>query len=84
MLIRDDRIIHFNLFVMACIATHKWRKEGKRNRIERRNIELQYHRSPEEHMAQQPPAYSAPSNDKHASRAGGESPTNGESAAKYA
>ncbi len=52
------RIIHFILFVFACIATHKWRKANKRAATESRNVELQYHRSPEEHMAQQPPAYS--------------------------
>ena len=51
------RIIHFILFVFACIATHKWRKASKRSAAERRNIELQYHRSPEEHLSQQPPAY---------------------------
>ncbi|MCJ1450046.1 hypothetical protein MMC28_000374 [Mycoblastus sanguinarius] len=50
-------IIHFILFVFACIATHKWRKASKRSAAERRNIELQYHRSPEEHLSQQPPAY---------------------------
>lgn len=30
----------------------------KQAATERRNIELQYHRSPEEHMDKQPPAYS--------------------------
>ena len=50
-------IIHFILFVVACIATHKWRKSSKQAASERRNIELQYHRSPAEHMEQQPPAY---------------------------
>ena len=39
---------------MACIATRKWRREAKKAKTERRNIELQYHRSPEEHKAQQP------------------------------
>ena len=29
----------------------------KRAAVESRNVELQYHRNPEEHMAQQPPAY---------------------------
>ena len=55
--IKLSRIIHFILFVFACIATHKWRKASKRAATERRNIELQYHRSPTEHMEQQPPAY---------------------------
>ncbi|KAL6714507.1 hypothetical protein ACLMJK_007932 [Lecanora helva] len=50
-------IIHFVLFVFACIATHKRRMANKRAATETRNVELQYHRSPEEHMAQQPPAY---------------------------
>ena len=50
-------IIHFILFVFACIATHKWRKSRKQAASGRRNIELQYHRSPAEHMEQQPPAY---------------------------
>jgi hypothetical protein len=50
-------IIHFTLFVFACIATHKWRKAQKQPFTERRNIELQYHQSPEAHMEQQPPAY---------------------------
>ena len=49
---------------MACIATHKWRREAKKAKTERRNIELQYHRSPEEHMAKQPPAYPAGDGDK--------------------
>lgn len=49
---------------MACIATHKWRREAKKARTERRNIELQYHRSPEEHMAKQPQAYRAGDSDK--------------------
>lgn len=51
------RIIHFTLFVYACIATHKWRKAQKITSAERRNIELQYNRSPEEHLESQPPAY---------------------------
>lgn len=75
MLIPDDRIIHFILFVMDCIAIHQWRKEAKRAQTERRNIELQYHRSPEQHLAQQPPAYSPSGDDKRASGAGGESPS---------
>ena len=53
----DFRIIHFILFVYACIATHKWRKAKKLSASERRNIELQYNRSPEEHLESQPPAY---------------------------
>ena len=52
-----SRIIHFTLFVYACIATHKWRKAKKVTAAERRNIELQYNRSPEEHLESQPPAY---------------------------
>lgn len=79
MLIRGDRIIHFVLFVMDCVATHKWRKEAKRAEAERRNIELQYHRSPEQHLAQQPPAYSPTGDDKRASRAGEESPASSSS-----
>lgn len=50
-------IIHFTLFVYACIATHKLRKRKQQDAAERRNIELQYHRSPEEHRQSQPPAY---------------------------
>ncbi|KAF6228169.1 hypothetical protein HO133_007899 [Letharia lupina] len=50
-------IIHFTLFVYACIATHKLRKAKKLTAAERRNIELQYNRSPEEHRESQPPAY---------------------------
>ncbi|MCJ1273361.1 hypothetical protein MMC21_001152 [Puttea exsequens] len=50
-------IIHFVLFVFACITTHKHRKAMKQSTGERRNIELTYHRSPEEHNDQQPPAY---------------------------
>ena len=49
---------------MACIATHKWRREAKKARTERRNIELQYHRSPEEHIAKQPRVFQAGDNDK--------------------
>ena len=52
------RFIHFALFIMACKDTKRWRAAKKRAKVERHNIELQYHRSPEEHMAQQPPAYS--------------------------
>lgn len=50
-------IIHFILFVCACVATHKWRKAKKLSASERRNIELQYNRSPEEHLESQLPAY---------------------------
>lgn len=51
---------------MACIATHKWRREAKKAKVERRNIELQYHRRPEEHKAQQPPhPYPEADFDKH-------------------
>ena len=55
--VNKHSIIHFILFVFACVATHKWRKSSKRAATERRNIELQYHRSPAEHLQQQPPAY---------------------------
>ncbi|KAL8952667.1 MAG: hypothetical protein Q9222_001435 [Ikaeria aurantiellina] len=51
-------ILTFTLFVMACIATHKHRRAVRRNRISTRNIQLQCNRSPEEHAAQEPPAYS--------------------------
>lgn len=50
-------IIHFILFVYACIATHKWRKMKGTKNVERRNIELQYNRKPEDHTQQRPPAY---------------------------
>lgn len=89
-LIGDIRIIHFSLFVTACIATHKWRKEAKRVRAERRNIELQYHRSPEQHMEHQPPEYSAPpsapTDDKRVPESEGSSPVSpiGESPGKFA
>jgi len=56
-------LIHFTLFIYACIATHKYRMTAKRQRTERRNIELQYHRHPEDHTAHQPPAYT-PSRDE--------------------
>ncbi|KAL8715825.1 MAG: hypothetical protein Q9220_000492 [cf. Caloplaca sp. 1 TL-2023] len=51
-------ILTFTLFVMACIATHKHRRAVRRNRASTRNIQLQYNRSPQEHAAQEPPAYS--------------------------
>ena len=41
----------------ACIATHRLRKSKQLDAAERRNIELQYNRSPEEHRESQPPAY---------------------------
>ena len=50
-------VLHLTLFVFACIDTKKWRSAAKRAKSERDNIELQYHRSPEEHQAHQPPAY---------------------------
>ena len=56
MLINLSSFIHITLFVFACIATHKRRMAKKRAATESRNVELQYHRSPEEHMAEQPPA----------------------------
>ena len=40
---------------MACIAMHKRWREAKKAVVERRNIELQYHRSPEEHRARSYP-----------------------------
>ena len=49
---------------MACIATHKWRREAKKAKTERRNIELQYHRSPEEHTAKQFQGYQGGDSDK--------------------
>lgn len=80
-----DSFIHFALFVMACIATHKWRKAAKGARTERQNIELQYNRSPDEHTAQQPPAYSAPTDDKRlSSTTAGTSSTDDNAAMKYA
>ncbi|KAL9004649.1 MAG: hypothetical protein Q9188_002540 [Gyalolechia gomerana] len=54
-------ILSFTLFVLGCIATHKHRRAARRSRIAARNIQLQYHRSPEEHAAQEPPAYTPPS-----------------------
>ncbi|MCJ1336322.1 hypothetical protein MMC09_001598 [Bachmanniomyces sp. S44760] len=50
-------VIHFTLFVFACIDTHKWRMADKTSMKESRNIQLQYHRDPEEHTANSPPAY---------------------------
>ncbi|KAI4097850.1 MAG: hypothetical protein LQ348_003246 [Seirophora lacunosa] len=52
-------IFTFTLFVLACISTHKRRRAPQRANIAARNIQLQYHRSPEEHAAHEPlPAYS--------------------------
>lgn len=79
-------IMHFYLFVMACIKTHKWRMQKKRERAARRNIELQYHRSPEEHARNQPPppAYT-PSAGSDRDLEGGESPVSqDENVVKYA
>ena len=50
-------VLHLTLFVFACIDTKKWRSAANRAKSERNNIELQYHRSPEEYQAHQPPAY---------------------------
>ncbi|KAL9638150.1 MAG: hypothetical protein Q9164_001744 [Protoblastenia rupestris] len=61
-------IMHFVLFVYACIACHKWRMAKKRETVHRRNIELQYHRSPEEHMEGQPPAYTPSTKTESSSR----------------
>ena len=77
-------IMHFILFVYACIACHKWRRARKRERVQRRNIELQYHRSPEEHMQGRPPAYTPSVNTANSLRSP-DSPVSGdETAAKYA
>lgn len=73
-------IIHFVLFVYACIATHKWRKSTKSKGVERRNIELQYNRNPEEHFQQQPPAYTRGSEEVPVSPIS----SNEEAAVKYA
>ncbi|KAL8943833.1 MAG: hypothetical protein Q9216_000826 [Gyalolechia sp. 2 TL-2023] len=54
-------ILSLTLFVLGCIAVHKHRRAARRSRITARNIQLQYHRSPDEHAAQQPPAYTPPS-----------------------
>lgn len=50
-----NRVIHLSLFVMACMAMQKRRREATKAVAERRNIELQYHRSPEEHRARSYP-----------------------------
>ncbi|KAK4697807.1 metal transporter CNNM, partial [Lecanoromycetidae sp. Uapishka_2] len=65
-------IIHFILFVFACIATHKWRKAQKQSANGRHNVELQYHRSPEEHAEGQPPAYTPSTQDSIKTPAGNE------------
>lgn len=75
-------VIHFSLFVMACIATHRWRKQAKLRKAERRNIELQYHRNPEAHAAQQPPGYSL--DGKRASSVDSEPTPPAEAVVKYA
>lgn len=50
-------LMHFPLFVRACILTHRLRKSKKREAAARRNIELQYNRSPAQHDMEAPPAY---------------------------
>ena len=77
-------MIHFVLFVFACIATHKWRMAKKRDRVQRRNIELQYHRSPEEHKQGQPPAYTPSMNNEASSKSPANSLSPDEHAVKYA
>ncbi|KAL9604623.1 MAG: hypothetical protein Q9219_000343 [cf. Caloplaca sp. 3 TL-2023] len=57
-------ILSFTLFVLACIATHRHRRAVRRKRTSASNIQLQYHRSPEEHAAQEPPAYSPRSDEE--------------------
>lgn len=51
-------IMHFGLFVRACVLTHRLRKLRKSEAVARRNIELQYNRSPVDHNTEAPPAYS--------------------------
>lgn len=51
------RIFEFTLFVLACIATHKHRRALRQTRAATNNIRLQYNRDPEDHAAQEPPAY---------------------------
>ncbi|KAL8666877.1 MAG: hypothetical protein Q9202_001117 [Teloschistes flavicans] len=51
------RIFEFTLFVLACIATHKHRRTLRQTRAASNNIRLQYNRDPEDHAAQEPPAY---------------------------
>ncbi|KAL9126820.1 MAG: hypothetical protein Q9217_004194 [Psora testacea] len=77
-------ILHFVLFVFACIACHKWRMARKRERIQRRNIELQYYRSPEEHMEGQPPAYTPSVNTGTSLRSPAGPVSHEENAVKYA
>ncbi|KAL8924907.1 MAG: hypothetical protein Q9208_003790 [Pyrenodesmia sp. 3 TL-2023] len=59
-------IFSFTLFVLACIATHKYRRAARRSRVGTHNIQLQYHRSPEEHAAHQPPLYTPRSDEEQA------------------
>ncbi|KAL8987247.1 MAG: hypothetical protein Q9177_003527, partial [Variospora cf. flavescens] len=64
----DTSIFTFTLFVLACIATHRHRRATKTARTATRNIQLQYHRSPEEHAAAQEPlpAYTPRSDEENA------------------
>lgn len=57
-------IFSFTLFVLACITTHKHRRAARRSRNGTRDIQLQYHRSPEEHAAHQPPLYTPRSDEE--------------------
>ena len=77
-------ILHFALFVWACIKTHQWRMQKKRERIERRNIELQYHRHPEEHASRQPPAYTPRAENEDELRSPVSPISHDEAAVKYA
>ena len=81
-------ITHFVLFVRACVMTHRYRKHSKHDQAMRRNIELQYHRSPEEHQRHAPPAYTPPDAGKRESASSPVSPISAssadETAVKYA
>ncbi|KAL9099397.1 MAG: hypothetical protein Q9163_005095 [Psora crenata] len=77
-------ILHFVLFVFACIACHKWRMARKKESVQRRNIELQYHRSPEEHMEGQPPAYTPSANTESSLRSPVSPISRDQHTAKYA
>ncbi|KAL8765718.1 MAG: hypothetical protein Q9209_007283 [Squamulea sp. 1 TL-2023] len=50
-------IFEFTLFVLACIVMHKHRRAIRSRRMPTGLSQLQYHRDPEAHAAQQPPAY---------------------------
>ncbi|KAL8909510.1 MAG: hypothetical protein Q9207_000190 [Kuettlingeria erythrocarpa] len=59
-------IFSFTLFILACIAAHRHRLAARRSKDDTHNIQLQYHRSPEEHAAQEPPAYKPRSDEEQA------------------